>query len=68
MPTIAFTRTDIEAATDQTGHRTDYQFAKVPGLVSRVSSKGKRTFYVLARIKGGKLIRQKIGDYPAVTP
>lgn len=46
----------------------DYHFESPRGLTLRVSRAGKRSFYVLARMRGGRMIRQKIGDYPSITP
>lgn len=46
----------------------DYHFETPRGLTLRVSRGGKRSFYVLARMRAGKMIRQKIGDFPNVTP
>ncbi len=46
----------------------DYHFESPRGLTLRVTSAGKRSFYVLARMRGGKMIRQKIGDFPSITP
>ena len=46
----------------------DYHFEHPRGLTLRISRAGRRSFYVLARMRGGKMIRQKIGDYPTITP
>lgn len=46
----------------------EYHFESPRGLTLRVSRAGKRSFYVLARMRGGRMIRQKIGDYPSITP
>lgn len=61
-----FTKPVLEAI--QPGDtRTDYHDAKTAGLTLRVTPTGAKTFCVLRRVKGGKLERVTIGQFPAVS-
>lgn len=48
--------------------RVEYFDEKVPGLILRVTSKGKKSWYVLYRVKGDNTRRRTgLGDYPGLT-
>lgn len=49
------------------GQRAIYMHPKIPGLVVRVTEKGVKSFCFVGRLKGGDMIRETIGRFPACT-
>lgn len=67
MPRLKPNKTAITALELPKQGSEDYQLENCPGLVLRVTAAGAKTFYVLKRLRGGKLVREKIGKFPEIS-
>ena len=66
MTRISLTKKFIDQVEAQTRPQL-FHDAKVTGLQLRVSSTGRKTFYLYFRTKSGKQKRPKLGDYGILT-